>query len=234
MGATVSLTKVSEDLAGLMKGQRFRTAHEYVLKTLRRAILTGSLPAGSRLVQQDLAAELDVSTTPVREALRDLAAEGLVMMDPHRGALVKALDVSEVREIYELRIALEPIMVRRVIHKITEQHLAKATELHKQMETTTDVAAWTDLNRRFHAVFSEPDRDSRLARILDGLSDSASVFVSLVLDAQLRSMAGANAEHKQLIEVYRARDEQAAVELTVQHHSETLSKLEKAQTNGLM
>ncbi|MFJ4172382.1 GntR family transcriptional regulator [Paenarthrobacter sp. NPDC089714] len=234
MSATSTLSKVSEDLAGMMKGQRFRTAHEYVLKTLRRAILTGSLPAGSRLVQQDVAAELDVSTTPVREALRDLAAEGLVMMDPHRGALVKALDVSEVREIYELRIALEPIMVRRVINEITEEHLAKAADLHRQMEATTDVATWTDLNRRFHSVFSEPDRESRLARILDGLSDSASVFVSLVLDSQLRSMTGANAEHARLIEVYRSRDVETAVELTVQHHKETLSKLEKAQTNGLM
>jgi DNA-binding GntR family transcriptional regulator len=68
-----------------------RTAHEYVRNSLREGILRGSLVGGTRLVQSEIASELEVSTTPVREALRDLATEGLVQLDAHRGAVVLQL-----------------------------------------------------------------------------------------------------------------------------------------------
>ena len=95
-----------ERLPGLA-GQSFsatrQTAHEYVREVLRRAILSGDIPVGSRLVQAELATTLEVSTTPVREALRDLASEGLIQFDPHRGAVVSELSGEELQEIYEIR-----------------------------------------------------------------------------------------------------------------------------------
>ena len=72
-----------------------QTAHEFVRSVLRRAILSGELAGGTRLVQAELAAVLEVSTTPVREALRELASEGLVRFDPHRGAVVQELSGEE-------------------------------------------------------------------------------------------------------------------------------------------
>ena len=128
---------------------RTRTVHEYVLKSLRDAIIDGRLTGGTHLVQTDLATQFEVSITPVREALRDLATEGLVAFDPHRGALVRILDLDEVREVYELRMALEPLMVRRVIERITSEQLAHADELRHQMEQTESVSAWAELNRQF-------------------------------------------------------------------------------------
>ena len=85
------------DATGLTAGTR-QTAHEYVREVLRRSILNGDLPGGSRLVQAELAATLEVSTTPIREALRDLASEGLVRFDPHRGAVVTELDDEDLRD----------------------------------------------------------------------------------------------------------------------------------------
>ena len=90
-----------------------RTAHEFVKDSLRRAILRGDLSGGARLIQADLAAMLNVSTTPVREALRDLATEGLITLDRHRGGVVRELNWLELmEEIRLIRQQLEPLAVR--------------------------------------------------------------------------------------------------------------------------
>lgn len=214
--------------------QRSRTAHEYALTTLRSAILSGELSGGTRLVQTKLAAELDLSTTPLREALRDLAMEGLVVFDPHRGAVVRTLDIDEVREIYELRITLEPIMVRRVAERITAEQFDRAEELATKMRSETDLSAWVDLNRDFHAVFYESDSNSKLAGILATLRDSASVYVGLSLKARPQQVPKANAEHAKLIRLYRKRDTETIEGLTLGHLRSTLSAIEAAHDRGVL
>jgi DNA-binding GntR family transcriptional regulator len=206
---------------------RSRTVHEFVRETVRGAILDGSLPQGTRLVQSEVAERLGVSITPVREALRDLATERLVVIDPHRGALVRRLDLTEVREIYELRMTLEPIMVRRVIGNISEQTLDRAQDLQQQMLHETDTAVWTQLNRDFHALFTSPDSHSRLCAILDGLRDSATPYVGLSLRARPQQVPQANHEHAQLVELFRTADVEAAVALTLQHLQATLAAIEE-------
>lgn len=213
---------------------RTRTAHEHVRATLRAAILNGTLPAGARLVQSELAHALGVSTTPVREALRDLTTEGLVVFDPHRGALVRSLDIDEVREIYELRITLEPLMISRVMRQLSDEQLDRAAELCARMEREQDMSVWVNLNRNFHAVFYEFDQGSRLGRILAGLRDSAAPYVAVSLEARPRQAAEANVEHKELLEIYRRRDEQAAIRLTVQHLRSTLAVIEEAHRSGIL
>jgi DNA-binding GntR family transcriptional regulator len=205
-----------------------------VRATLRAAILDRTLPAGIRLVQSDLAAQLGVSTTPVREALRDLAAEGLVLLDAHRGATVRPLDIDEVREIYELRMTLEPLMVARVVDRITEEQLGRAEEIARRMSTETDMSVWVNLNREFHAVFSEVDAKSRLAQILAGLRDSAAGYVAVSLDARPAQVAKANDEHHELLDIYKRRDRAAAIALTVEHLRSTLAVIEETHTTGLL
>jgi DNA-binding GntR family transcriptional regulator len=216
-------------VGGLGLPGRARTAHEYAHEALRTAILNGTLSSGARLIQNDLAVELGVSTTPVREALRDLATEGLVVFDPNRGALVRRLDVAEVEEVYELRMALEPIMVRRVIEKVTDEQLARADALRLQMEASADMADWADLNRRYHAVFNEVEAGSRLATILGSLRDTATPYVRLSLGARPQQVPQANSEHTELLRLFRARDVEAAVELTLQHLRATLTAILETQ-----
>ncbi|MFI6350098.1 GntR family transcriptional regulator [Streptomyces sp. NPDC050560] len=213
---------------------RARTAHEYALATLRTAILDGTLAGGTRLVQTELAAELNISTTPLREALRDLSVEGLVVMDPHRGAVVRRLDIDEVREIYQLRITLEPLMVRRVAERITPDQLDHAEDLALRMQRESHMSAWVDLNREFHAVFGEPDQGSKLAGILANLRDSASPYVSLSLRARPEQVPEANSEHADLVRLYRAGEIDAVEELTLQHLRSTLSAIEAAHERGVL
>lgn len=213
---------------------RATTAYEHVRAALRAAILDGSLSSGERLVQTQLAAELGVSTTPLREALRDLAKEGLVIIDPHRGALVRPLTMSEVREIYQLRTTLEPLMVSRVIGLLTDEQLDRAERLRRQIEDEADIGAWVSLNRDFHTVFAEPGQGSRLADILTGLRDSATPYVALSLNARPEQTQRAHAEHAELLERYRRRDERAVAGLTLQHLESTLAAIEEAHERGVL
>ncbi len=214
-------------LGNISAGQRSRTAHEYVRAAVRSAILDGELAGGTRLVQSELATQLDVSTTPVREALRDLVTEGLVFFDAHRGAVVRTLRVEEVREIYELRMTLEPLMVRRVLDRITDESIEQAQQLWEQLDRETDASLWVELNRRFHAILAEPDAGSRLAQILGGLRDSASAYVGLSLKQTPKQMQVANDQHGRMVELFRRRDEDALVALTVQHLESTLAAIEQ-------
>lgn len=215
-------------------GRTNLTAHSYVLNGMRKAILDGELPVGSRLIQADLAAQFDVSITPVREALRDLAGEGLVVFDPRRGSRVRSLDLAEVREIYELRIALEPIMVKRMIKQVDADDLDEAERLLRRMDRIKDFAIWSDLNRRFHACFAEEEGSSRLATMLAGLRDSASLYVTLSLRANPHRRDESDVEHAQILQSYREQNVAAATRLAVQHMRTTLTTIEEAHAQGIL
>lgn len=205
-----------------------------MLNTLRDSILNGKLSSGTRLIQAELAAELNVSITPVREALRDLATEGLVVFDAHRGSRVRSLDLAEVQELYELRMTLEPLMVRRAIVQATKEQLAKADAIRQEMLLTHDPSAWSGLNHDFHAALNESDDRSRLTSILGGLRDSAAAYVALSLAASPGRIPESNIQHEELVRLYRQQDVEAAVDLTMRHLRITLTTIEDAHERGLL
>ncbi len=112
----------------------WRTAHEFVRETLRKAILRGDLTGGSRLIQADLAARLEVSTTPVREALRDLATEGLITLDRHRGGVVRELNWDDMDEIRRIRDSLDPLSIDLAVQGMTDAQLEQAESLCAEMD----------------------------------------------------------------------------------------------------
>jgi DNA-binding GntR family transcriptional regulator len=198
------------------------TAHELVYETLRRAILGGALPGGAHLVQADIAGRLSVSTTPVREALRDLAAEGLVVFRPHIGAVVRELDTAELVELYEIRKALEPLAIRRAAERISPAELAEASALAKQMEGERDPAAWTVLNRKFHDVLEDAAQAPFMRSVLRGVQDVAAIYVARSLISQPARIASGNKEHRALVAALRRHDADAAAALLVAHLDATL------------
>lgn len=213
---------------------RSRTAHEYVLRALREAIVDGQMTGGTRIIQSEIASQLEVSVTPVREALRDLAAEGLVVFDPHRGALVRSLDLNEVKEVYELRMVLEPLLVRRSMEQISSAQIVRAEELCTAMESTESVTAWAELNRQFHEALALPGESSKLSSIIAGLRDSAAAFVGISLRASPQRLAQSNEEHARLVELYRQRDVEGVVSLTVEHLRTTLVTIEEGHERGVL
>lgn len=219
------------DLRAVM-GQPRRTAHEYVRDTVRQAILGGTLRAGTRLVQADLAEQLGVSTTPVREALRDLATEGLLQLDPHHGAVVKQLTYDEIQEIQDLTLVLEPEAMQKVAGVITEQSLQEATQLADEMESvqsTEEMGRWADLNRRFHAILAQDLGPSRLVRILEGLRDGAAPYIGLTLQKPKNQLEAANRDHRRLLAALRERDGEKAAEISAEHVRLTMWVLERSR-----
>ena len=216
----------TQGIPGLRPALRARTAHQYVHDTLREAILSGEIPAGSRLVQADIATQLEVSTTPVREALRDLATEGLVRFDPHRGAIVRELDWEEVREIYQLRQLLEPLAIRLAIARMSDEELQAANELALQMESESSPGRWVELNRAFHGLFADSARSPRLQSILAGLRDGAAVYVALSLRYQPSGIPRANVDHRALLDAFQQRDADQAASIELRHLASTMAAIE--------
>lgn len=139
---------------------------------LRRRIVAGTLLPGDRLGEAELAAELGVSRTPVREALRTLAAQGLVEVLPNRGARVTAWTPEDLSEVYELRIVLESHAARRAATTATPATLTVLAEACDRMESAVagdrldDLTEW---NRRFHQEIVSAARSPRLTTMLESV-----------------------------------------------------------------
>src|SRR6266581_1274574 len=108
-----------------------RTLRGEVTRAIRQAVLTGVYQPGDHLTEAEIAREMGVSHGPVREALRELEAEELIVIEPHRGAFVKAFTADDVREIYSMRSVLETAMVKLAIERVTKENL---TELEAMIE----------------------------------------------------------------------------------------------------
>ena len=156
---------------------RHQTAHEYALAQLRSDILSGALAPGERLRQADLAVQLGISTTPVREALRDLATEGLVKFDSHRGAEVMSLDLGEVRDLLVLRAVLEPFAMRSACERITAAELDEAARLVAGMDDEDDLAVWLQLDREYHDVLQRATRIPVLENTLRLIQDQTATYL---------------------------------------------------------
>jgi DNA-binding GntR family transcriptional regulator len=181
-----------------------RPAAEQAAASLRDEILAGLIPSGTRLGEAELAGRLSVSRTPIREALSRLAAEGLVEIQPNRGARVATWTTDQLREIFDLRLRLEPYAVRQAVPRLSPEQLDDLDELAVAM-TRADVAELVELNRRFHSTFIDAAGSPPLAAALRGVTHAAVVhqnFHDYTPDALRRSLN----HHVEMVAAARAGD----------------------------
>ncbi len=207
------------------RANRPTTSEEFAYHALRTDILTGRIEAGSRVVQSEVAEQLGISVTPVREAMRRLHTEGLVELTPHRGATVGRLELSKVREIYDLRILLEPKLVERSMPLFDAERARELEKLCDEMAAETSVSHFAELNQTFHDKLVALD-DSWLSRIVRMLRVASSPYVALSLHAVPALMEISNAEHRRMVRAFVEQDLDAGRELTVHHLSSTVVALE--------
>ncbi|MBW4652241.1 MAG: GntR family transcriptional regulator [Kaiparowitsia implicata GSE-PSE-MK54-09C] len=208
-----------------------RTTHATVTENLRKAILLGQIPAGTRLLQSELAEVLNVSVTPIREALRELSTQGLVDLDAFRGAVVHTPSLLELEEIYEMRSLLIPLNIRRAISRITDQELKQAEILLLQIEAEAEQARWVDLNRQFHNLLDDIAQTHQIRQVLQRLSDLSAIYVNLSFSIIPLQKEKSEQEHRQIYQAYQDRDAEAATQLTLLHLDGTLEAARKSISN---
>lgn len=191
-------------------------AAEKAYEALLHRIQRGQLPSGAFLVEGDLARDLGVSRTPVREAIRRLAAEGLVLTEGRRRATVREFGEDQVEELYELRARLESYAAARAATRLDATALARLSALADEMEqcaaagTEAATARFADLNDRFHQLILDGARGEHLAAALRPV-----LQIQLLLLQRYRHTIHEHLErscwhHRELIRAFELRDAELA------------------------
>ena len=200
-------------------------ARDMVCGVLRKGIVTGAIPGGTRLVQSAVAAELSVSTGPVRDALRELAVGGFVRFGADRVAVVHQLGPAELADVFEIRKLLEPVAVARTAACGSRDAIREAAGLLTAMDQETDQARWAEHNDRFHSVLSEAASSPQLIAILANLRDLTSLYVMHSITAEPDRARRGGAEHEEILRAVAARDPAAAADATFRHLDGRLAAL---------
>ena len=187
---------------------------------IQTRIVTGDIPPGTRLRQEQLAAEYELSRTPIREALRKLQAEGTVELVPNQGAVVRGPTVRDVREGYEVRAELEGMAAALAAQWVTDVHLREMREAEElfRLATPDEPAAWVDANDRFHEAIQAAAGNERLRRTISDLHKAFPRSLTWgALQADSRLMAENVEQHHAVLAAIEARDPDAARDAMRRH-----------------
>jgi len=196
-----------------------QTVASMTIEALRERILRGDYPEGEPLRQDALADELGVSRIPVREALRQLEAEGLVTFSPHRGAVVSTLSLEEIEELFELRADIECELLRRAMPNTTAEQLARATDVLDEFDAALEAGEaerWGPLNWRFHSALYAPARRNFTMGVLQKLHQHSDRYFRMHV-VLARGGALANQQHREITDAVRDQDVKGALRLLRTH-----------------
>ncbi len=197
----------------------YRPLRDIVFETLREAIIAGQLRPGERLMEVQIAEELGVSRTPVREAIRKLELEGFVIMVPRKGAYVSDMSINDVTHVFEIRRALEGLAAELAAERMTEEELEELERiLDRTAETTSrlDVTSTVDMDTGFHQILYEASRNERLSSMLYHLREQIQRFRTQSLSRPGR-LKRALVEHQGIVDALRRRDGELARQLVEEH-----------------
>lgn len=209
-----------------------RTTQERVANLLRQAIVEGVVKGGTRLAQADISQQLGVSTTPVREALRELAAERLIALDAHKGAVVRVLGVPELLEIYETRLAVEPLLLRQSIPALSAGDLRHAQHCHRALGSETDPGKWVLLNRDFHEALMRAARWSRLRDFAARLQSESAIYVGRSISGDPPVREQADRDHEAILDAAMRRDVDAVLYHWTRHLEATIASVQRLDLDG--
>ncbi|WP_216320635.1 GntR family transcriptional regulator [Deinococcus aestuarii] len=183
-----------------------RTVKTSLVNVLRDEIVRGTFGPGERLRLEELAARFEVSTMPIREALSTLESEGLVTIQPHRGAQVTRFSADEIREIYEMRAVLEELATVKAVPHLTAGDFARLEALVAEMEHPEgqfDMARFSQNNMEFHRIIYDRAGRPHLAAQIRDLRYRVQHYLHKHLESTNYSLSG-NVEHGRLVGLMRA------------------------------
>jgi DNA-binding GntR family transcriptional regulator len=202
--------------AGSIFQNQAGSTSELIAGALRSAILRGRYKANQPLRQDLIAEELGVSKIPLREALVQLKAEGLVRIMPKRGAVVSELSATEVAEIYAMRIALETLAIKKAFPRLRPPDLIRARSVLKIIDSGAEKSQWSDLNWEFHAILYQAADMPLLMQTIHHLHNNVARYLIIYLD-RLSASDLSQKEHWSLLSACREKTATTAKNVLATH-----------------
>jgi DNA-binding GntR family transcriptional regulator len=199
-----------------IKLDNYKPLREMVFESLREAIILGRLKPGERLMEIQLAEEMGVSRTPVREAIRKLELEGFVVMVPRKGAYVAGVSIKDIADVFEVRSALEGLAAGLASERITEEEMEELEKAILQISGEEDILTVVKGDSLFHEIIYKASRNQRLTQIITHLQEQINRFrlTSLSVPGRLKIAVG---EHKKIVEAITSRNVDLANRLASEH-----------------
>jgi DNA-binding GntR family transcriptional regulator len=205
-----------------------RLLSERISDEIRAAVVAGELAPGSRVRQEELAARFGASRIPVREALRRLESEGLVMLVPNSGAWIAKVDVAECIETYKVRERLEPLALSESVPRLTDGDVETLQQLATAIEETTEVEEFLRLDRDLHLLSYSRAEMPRLLDMIERFWNTTQHYRRAYFKLIERSGQWViHAEHRLMMEAIRRRDAEDASRILQGHIRRTRLSLEK-------
>ena len=215
-----------------MKAIQKKTLHEEIANNLREMIMSGELREGDKIKENELCELMDISKTPLREALRVLSAEGLIRLIPNRGSYVTTPTFKEIKEMFDVMSVLEGVCARTATEKMSNIDYEKLKKIHLQLEENFRLKNQKNYirnNNKYHSFVQELAGNKTLNQIVNGLRQKILLYRYKSLNLSGRFEQSIQ-EHRDLLEAFRKRDAEKA-ELLMKSHmkkqSEALEKLAK-------
>lgn len=220
----MDLKKIAEEMQ-----PRSMAARDWVFQVIRTAIVRGELPGDMPLRQDEISTALSVSHIPVREAFRQLEAQGLVRIYPNRGAVVTKLSCKELSDVMDTRILLEVGALRLALPHITEEDLARARELLELFSKEKDPIKGAELNPKLHFSLYDPCDNQTLLSLIDQMHANVDRYITPFfgkeeVSAELYTVD----EHSQIISACESKDTELATAILRTHLQRTKNLLLKS------
>ncbi|MBS3975731.1 MAG: GntR family transcriptional regulator [Syntrophomonadaceae bacterium] len=202
-----------------IKLESYKPLREIVFEALREAIMSGRLRPGERMMEVQLAEELGVSRTPVREAIRKLELEGFAVMIPRKGAYVSDLSIKDIADVFEIRGALEALASGLAAERISPGEMEELERLLVQVSECAedqDLDRLVDIDTQFHAVLYRASRNDRLAQMINTLWEQVQRFRRTTMGSPGR-MRETLEEHRKIVDAIADRNVNLANALAIEH-----------------
>lgn len=210
-----------------MPAHTFTSKADVAYAEIRQRILDGTLPAGSKLAQYELAEDLGISITPLREAVRRLSGEGWILLDTHRNARIAELDLDDARQLLEARLALEPAAVALAAVRRTDEDVVRMQGALKKLRPVT--RKWGEAalaaHREVHRTLYSASHNEVMVRMLDDLWDKSDRYrrVGLQKPPGGEDRSRDFEEHHELVRLVVAGEADAAAALMTSHIDHSLA-----------
>ena len=224
-------------MENILKIEGYELLSQKVYRLLKSEIIKGSLKPGIKLLEEKIAKQLGVSRTPIREALKQLAAEGFVKITPNFGVDVIEFSLDDLCEVLQIRKVLEGLAASIAAKKISKEEITKLEEITKKMSISIskpkpDVVAYSDLNAEFHNLIFNVCGNKRLTKICNNLSSSDHRFRIRALRNDPERLKYSLKEHQEIVEALKRKKSEQADRMSQKHVKNILANILAQEDKG--